>query len=110
VDPITTRRNQLDALKQDGNVTQYSQRFRQLRMQIYDMSEPEALHRYTEGLKQEVRRAVRIARVTTVEEAMVVAARADDRSYASVGGAAAAAAQGPAPMDLGAMHGGRGGG
>jgi hypothetical protein len=52
VDPTYLARNKLHALKQTGTVREYSIKFRNLQIQIQDMSIPDALDRYIRGLKE----------------------------------------------------------
>jgi hypothetical protein len=69
-------RNSIHSLTQMGRVRDYSVKFRNLQIQIPDMSAPDALDRYVRGLKDFAWKVWR-RKFTTLEEAMVYAEELD---------------------------------
>jgi hypothetical protein len=69
-------RNSIHSLKQMGSVRDYSVKFRNLQIQIPDMSAPDALDRYVRGLKDFAWKVWR-RKFTTLEEAMAYAEELD---------------------------------
>ena len=75
-------RDKLDNLKQQGTVTEYVRRCRELALQITDMAPADLLHRFIRGLKPEVQKEVELRSPATWEEAVRLAERADAVIYA----------------------------
>jgi hypothetical protein len=69
-------RNQMHTLKQVGSVREYSVKFRNLRLQIPDMSQADAFDRYVRGLKDHAHKVWR-KKWETLEAAMVYAEELD---------------------------------
>jgi hypothetical protein len=81
IDDSSTAREQLDRLRQGkDSAAFYAQRFRPVISRIHTLAEPDRIHRFVTGLREPIAQQVRIQRPTTLEEAMLIAARADDRS------------------------------
>jgi|YelNatPaOPRAMG01_1025707.scaffolds.fasta_scaffold20620_1 hypothetical protein len=78
VNLIRNARHRLYDLKQTGSVYQYIRAFREICLDIPDLSEPERLHNFTRGLKQAVRVRVELQQPRNIEEAESIAALADD--------------------------------
>lgn len=97
VDPVKTARERLDKLQQrDSPAAYYAMQFRQLVTQIPSMSEEDRIHRFVSGLRPAVAQQVKIQDPTSLEQAMVIAARADDRPRTFRSQSAE-----PQPMELG---------
>lgn len=107
IDPETSARDKLYSLHQKTTVNAYVNAFRQAVSRIGTMSEDDKIYRFTLGLKADIRQQVRIQRVTTLEEAMQVASRAEgieQAGHSGTHGGGTQASDGPTPMELGTMH------
>jgi Retrotransposon gag protein len=100
--PVTTARvarEQLDRLQQGSRpVNDYIADFQRLRTQLPTMSEDDALYAFERGLRRDLAEKLRVQGVTTVQEAIALAAR--------VGGLLqmAAAGHGRAPASVAQME------
>ena len=113
VDSSKVARDQLRQLTQTKSVSEYTDKFRTLSLQITDLSAAEALDRFTAGLKPPVREKIEIDDPKTLERAMFVAHRVDTIHHraqqrannAQPSSATASPVQDNAvPMELGAMR------
>jgi IS1 family transposase len=108
-----TARSQLVRLYQRTSVAEYTDRFRAIAANVPTMTDAEKRNTYTTGLKSEVRKQVAFANPSTFEETVAIASRIDDILFqegrrdvrrllprADGASTSAAAANGPAPMDL----------
>jgi Retrotransposon gag protein len=76
-DAVRSARNQLAALLQRGSVQSYAVRFRDLMLEIPDITEAEALDRFIRGLREKTRLEVEHRDPMTLEEAIIIAERYD---------------------------------
>jgi chemotaxis protein histidine kinase CheA len=115
-------RDKMDALRQTTSVTAYTNRFRELMLEVPNMAAPELLHRYISGLKPRTKEHLMINNPATLDDAMNMADRVDSTSYEARQAAGnhrgnrnnrrqqwsrpayRPAPQGPTPMELGAMQ------
>ena len=113
VDSSKVARDQLRQLVQTKSVSEYTDRFRTLALQITDLSAAEAMDRFTAGLKPVIRERIEIEDPKDLERAMFIAQRMDSihhRSQQKVSSnsqpaaSASAASDGATPMELGAMR------
>jgi Retrotransposon gag protein/Zinc knuckle len=74
---LRTARNQLAALQQTGSVQAYVVRFRDLTLEITDLSEAETLDRFIRGLRDKTRLEVEKGNPSSLEEAIEIAERFD---------------------------------
>ena len=108
-----TARSQLARLYQRTSVAEFTDRFRAIASNVPTMTDAEKRNAYTNGLKSEVRKQVAFANPGTFEETVAIASRIDDILFqegrrdprrllprADGASTSAAAANGPAPMDL----------
>ena len=105
IDPEETARDRLDRLRQGTHsATQYAQAFRRIVLEIPTLSEADRIHRFTSGLRRDIAQQVRIQDPQTLEEAMAIAARADDPKHpfkSNFSNTSSYRASSPAPMELG---------
>jgi hypothetical protein len=76
-DAVRSARNQLAALQQRGSVQTYVVRFRDLALEIPDLSAAEALDRFVRGLRDKTRLEVEHRDPKTLEDAINIAERYD---------------------------------
>jgi len=104
-------RERLARITQRRSVREYTMNFRQLILQIPDVSPAEALDKYKRGLKPAVRVLVELASPVTWEDAAVKAESVDSIQFlgrstfqpSSRLAPRAAPADGPTPMEIGAI-------
>lgn len=77
INSTRTARDKMARLKQTTSVRNYSTEFRNLSLDIPDMSEGDKLDRYIRGLKQEIQREVDMKEPANFEEAVRLAERLD---------------------------------
>jgi retrotransposon gag protein/zinc knuckle protein len=77
VNSTKTARTRLDQLKQKTSVRIYNTEYRELMVQIPDMSEADRLHNYLRGLKAQVASQVAMQQPTTLLQAQGLADTAD---------------------------------
>ena len=100
-------RERLARYAQRRSVRDYTAGFRQLILQVPDLSAAEALDRYKRGLKPNVRMLVELAAPDTWETAAVKAESIDNITYLNrqpTSPYRPAARSGPAPMEIGALR------
>lgn len=98
-------RDRLHNLRQVTSVQDYAHRFRQLLLEIDDVSEATKVSDFVRGLKPEVKRHVKLHAPTTLNEAFVTAIRADTVVYATEREKRRTyQGQRPKPMELGAIQ------
>jgi hypothetical protein len=76
-DSVRSARNQLASLQQNGSVQAYVVRFRDLLLEIPDVSEAEALDRFIRGLRDKTRLEVEHRDPSSLEDAIKIAERFD---------------------------------
>lgn len=110
INGVKHAREKIAALRQTGSVHAYNDSFRRLAVDITDMAAPEAIFHYTHGLKPSVACEIERQNLITVEDMMAAADRFDHiiyhhqaRRQPATAGFRPAAANGPTPMDLGAL-------
>lgn len=102
--PVTTARmarEQLDRLTQGARgVNDYIADFQRLRTQLTSMSEDDALHAFERGLRRDLAEKLRVQGVTTVQEAIALAARVGGITQAAASSGAPPRAASAAQMDI----------
>jgi hypothetical protein len=79
--------------------------FRKLVLQVPTLSEPDKIHCFTSGLRPNVALQVRIQNPSTLEQAMAIAARADDpKHHYPVQHFSRSNEAGPVPMEMGVRN------
>lgn len=74
-------RDKIDTLRQTTSVTVYNTKFRELMLEIPNMTAAELLHRYIAGLKPVTKQHLLIHDPQTLDEAMNMADRVDTAAY-----------------------------
>jgi hypothetical protein len=109
IDPVKVARDELAELKQEGNVRDYTCRFRHLCTLISNLSEAERLDRYVRGLKPRTKREVELREPTTFAEVTKLAEKVDSNfervTNKPKGFFPHPKKDGPTPMELGVMKG-----
>lgn len=106
VNAVKVARDELAALKQTGAVQSYAIKFRDITLQIPDITEQEKLDRFVRGLKPRLQRELAIREPATLDDAIRMAERIDvlDFSWQQRNYRAASAdshRSRPEPMELG---------
>jgi hypothetical protein len=81
VNATSKARDRLDGLKQTGSVQAYTSAFREILLEIPDMSAADRLHRYVTGLKTHIQQQVQVQNPTTMDGAIQIADRLDAIKY-----------------------------
>lgn len=101
INPVRRARDQLAALTQTGDVSDYTAQFRQITTQIPNITDEEKLDRYVRGLKPKTRKDVDMAEVTTFDQATKVAERAEAHLVRATQNAGTGSSRSdPTPMEL----------
>jgi Ty3 transposon capsid-like protein/Zinc knuckle len=110
-DAVRSARNQLAVLQQRGSVQSYTVRFRDLMLEIPDLSEAEALDRFVRGLREKTRLEVEHRGPNTLNEAINIAERYDSIIFSQGSFSQtwrppynAAHRTGPTPMEVDAFN------
>jgi hypothetical protein len=82
INAVKVARDELAALKQTGAVQTYALRFRDITLQIPDITEPEKLDRFTRGLKPRLQRELAIREPANLDDAVRMAERIDVVDFA----------------------------
>lgn len=77
-----SNRNRLETLVQSGSVTRYNSEFQAAYIECWDVSEAEALSRYTKGLKQQTMEYVDLQNPKSLRKAMKIAEDYDNAKFA----------------------------
>jgi hypothetical protein len=81
INAVKVARDELAALKQTGAVQGYALKFRDITLQIPDITEQEKLDRFTRGLKPRLQRELAIRDPATLDDAIRMAERIDVVDY-----------------------------
>ena len=106
---VLAARERLSRYVQHKSARQYTEGFRQLILQVPDISPSEALDRYKRGLKSSVRVLVELAEPATWEDAAIKAEGVDSIQFMTRSTATPSnnyrhpSSSGPSPMELGAI-------